>query len=432
MGILLTLRAKGARGLGARTGMIADRFGPTPSRMDGRLARYVDIAQEFGVRPTLPITASVLARHPKLIRGYVDRNVEFAIHGLVHEDHAALDLRTQRERMAKAGGIFASAGIPFAGFRGPYLRYNGATNEAARDLGLIYHSSQAVAFGVLPKDLSGAQVAAYRRALELYGAPDAEQVVVRPRDEGGLVMIPVAIPDDEIMVDRLGLDQEAQAKAWLAILRRTHERGQLFTMQFHPERIPHTGEVLEVVLREAQRLRPQVWIAALDELATWWLRRRRAVLAVEQVGDERYWVRLEGEPEATLLVRGLSPGGATPWCGRDLIAQAPAFEVGGAVKPVVGVPPSATRALLDFLREEGFAVEVSEDRERFGAYIELPSDGRFDEIAVLAEIESAPGPLVRLWRWPNGARCALAVTGDIDALTLQDFALRFWEVRRRD
>ncbi len=430
MSILLTLRAKGVRGLGARTAMIADRFGPTPSRMEGRLARYAGIAEEFGVRPTLPITASVLARHPKLIRGYVDRNVEFAIHGLVHEDHAALDFRTQRERMARAGDIFASAGVPFAGFRGPYLRYNGATDEAARDLGLLYHSSQAVAFGVLPKDLSGAQVVAYRRALELYGAPDADHVVVRPRDEGGLVKIPVAIPDDEIMVDRLSLDQEAQAKAWLAILRRTHERGQLFTMQFHPERIPHTGGALEVVLREAQCLRPHVWIAALDELATWWLRRQRAVLVVEEAGEERYWVRLEGVPEATLLVRGLSPRGATPWCGRDLIARARAFEVGGAVKPVVGVPQGAPRALLDFLREEGLPVEPSENRGRFGAYVELPSDGRFDEVAVLAQIESAPGPLVRLWRWPEGARCALAVTGDIDALTLQDFALRLWETRR--
>jgi len=44
-------------------------------------------------------------------------------------------------------------------------------------------------------------------------------------------------------------------------------------------------------------------------------------------------------------------------------------------------------------------------------------------------IEKAPGPLVRVWRWPDGARSALAATGDIDALTLRDFVVRSWETR---
>jgi len=48
---------------------------------------------------------------------------------------------------------------------------------------------------------------------------------------------------------------------------------------------------------------------------------------------------------------------------------------------------------------------------------------------VLDAIESGTGPLVRVWRWPDGARSALAVTGDIDALTLRDFVVRSWETR---
>jgi hypothetical protein len=32
--------------------------------------------------------------------------------------------------------------------------------------------------------------------------------------------------------------------------------------------------------------------------------------------------------------------------------------------------------------------------------------------------------LVRLARWPNGARAALSVTGDVDALTIRDYTRR--------
>ena len=44
---------------------------------------------------------------------------------------------------------------------------------------------------------------------------------------------------------------------------------------------------------------------------------------------------------------------------------------------------------------------------------------------LLAQIEGGDFPLVRLGRWPNGARSALCVTGDIDALTIWDYGLRF-------
>jgi hypothetical protein len=117
-----------------------------------------------------------------------------------------------------------------------------------------------------------------------------------------------------------------------------------------------------------------------------------------------------------------------PWHGLDRLAEVPGFEVEAARKPVVGLSPRTTTVMREFVREEGFVVEVSEDRERFGAYLDLPPD-EISEMGILAHLESAPGPLVRLWRWPAGARSALALTGDIDSITLQDFALRLWETR---
>ncbi|MDQ3811408.1 MAG: polysaccharide deacetylase family protein [Chloroflexota bacterium] len=398
--------------------------------MERYLRLYTDLAGEFNARPTLPITASVLARHPALITRFAHEGVEFAVHGLVHNDHAKLSLNEQYTSIAKAMAMFRSAGVPYSGFRGPYLRYNQATHEAVRSLGLQYHSSQAVVYDVMPNDLmQGAQAVAYRRALDLYRAVDAADMLVRPHDVDGLIDIPVAMPDDEIMVDRLHCDNQTQAAAWLDVLDITHEKGELFTLQLHPERVVDCAYALRAVLVEARRRQPTVWVARLDEIAAWWRRRRQARVRVDALEDDRYRVQLEGERDATLLVRGLPAVDAGAWSGRDQVARSHRFEVATAVKPVVGVSTRSPQPVLDFLREEGLPAEVSDRRERFGAYLDV-ADSTGNEVEWLAEIDRAPGPLVRLGRWPAGARSALALTGDVDSITIQDFLFRQWETRR--
>ena len=95
---------------------------------------------------------------------------------------------------------------------------------------------------------------------------------------------------------------------------------------------------------------------------------------------------------------------------------------------MVGVSPRTPHEVTRFLAEEGFASETSDERHLYGAYLDL-HEGSWSEASVLEALDAAPGPLVRMWRWPNGARSALAVTGDIDALTLRDFMTRSWETR---
>jgi hypothetical protein len=138
-------------------------------------------------------------------------------------------------------------------------------------------------------------------------------------------------------------------------------------------------------------------------------------------------VRLDADGDATLLARGLPSTQSSGWYGRDSVCLAPRFEVEGSRMPVVGVSRSSPAAIGSFLAEEGFPVEVSDDRERYGAHVDANAD--WSAARVLESIEAAPGPLVRVWRWPAGARSALAVTGDVDALTLRDFVVRSWETR---
>lgn len=427
MSFAVSLQSRGATATLTRTAQVVSRFGATTSVMARRLDRFESIAAAHGVRPTWPTTACVLERHPALLRRYAERGIELALHGLVHGDHAAIDAGRQRETIARAITVFERSGLRPLGFRGPYLRYNDDTLGALRALGVRYHSSQAFVFPHVAGSLSATAASQLALALRLYAAVDARTTCVRPRLRDGLVDIPVAVPDDEILLDRLRLSEPALSAEWLHILDLAYARGDLFTIQLHPERIAELGDALEATLIAARALRPAVYVARLDDIAEWWLRRSRFELRVTDTGDGRCRVSLTADPDATLLVRGLGVP-AAPWYGRDARTEAPVFEASAERLPIVGISPRSPAAVRWFLAEEGFGTETSDRRERYGAYVDI-GDEPWSEAEMLDAIDAAPGPLVRVWRWPDGARSALAVSGDIDALTLRDFVTRSWETR---
>ncbi|TMG46931.1 MAG: DUF2334 domain-containing protein [Chloroflexi bacterium] len=422
MSLAMSLRGRGPAGSAARTAKVLARFGATPGAMVQRLERYDALTSELGIRPTWPTTACVLARHPEVLQRFAARGAEIPVHGLVHGDHAAMDRQRQHDTIARAMELFTRAGLEPTGFRGPYLRYNQATLEVLRELGFRYHSSQAVHFPLRSEATRG-----YELALELYSAIAARDVAVIPRLRDGLVDVPVAIPDDETLVERLRWSECAAASQWCHVLDLTFGRGDLFTIQLHPERIPELGNALQAVLGAARRRVPAIFIARLDEIASWWLRRSRFTLRVTRLGGCRYRIQVGADGDATVLVRGLAIS-AEPWYGRDRRTDRFDFETESARAPVVGVSHRSPDAVHRFLAEEGLPFEISDDARAYGAHVDVAT-ARWSEGDILREIETAPGPLVRIWRWPDGARSALAVTGDVDALTLRDFVTRSWETR---
>lgn len=56
----------------------------------------------------------------------------------------------------------------------------------------------------------------------------------------------------------------------------------------------------------------------------------------------------------------------------------------------------------------------------FAIYLDITALNRMTEVQPVNRVEASPGPLVRYWRWPAGAKSAMCVTGDLDALTLLD------------
>ncbi len=418
--LLVAAQGKGSVQALRRARTIGSRYGLGPERMEQRIDRIFRIVDAADCRATLPVTAVVAARHPAVIARYAAMGMEFPVHGYLHVDHSARSLTAQLAHLRRARRALERHGVPAFGFRAPYLRCPDETLLALAANGFLYDASQAVHWEV------GAVVppAGYRRGLSFYGAFDAADRPVLPWIEDDLVRIPYTLPDDEAVVERFGWDSpEAVAACWLAILDETHRRGELFTVAVHPERIDQCGPALAAVLDAARAATPSVWIARHVDLAMWWRERSRTKIELVPLGDGQARLVVRGPDGLTLLARGIAHPGAAAPAGYRAVAD-DGLVIACARKPFVGVSPTASQPLVDFLRNHGYVVERTTRPSEYTVYRDdeefTPSSGR----QVVAEVERSADALVRIAPWPHGARSALSVTGDIDALTIGDYALR--------
>jgi peptidoglycan/xylan/chitin deacetylase (PgdA/CDA1 family) len=391
--------------------------------MERALQRFGHILEGFQCSATFPIVGLVLGRNPHMIKEYQDLGIEFASHGYRHIDFCQLSQEEQSVELLQAKELFEGMGIAVQGFRGPYLHANQDTLTVLQQQGLSYDASQALTWDVF----DGHRTPAYAHVLDFYGALSARAYPSLPSLEGNLVRIPCSLPDDEALVNRLSLVGTAQMKApWMAILHRSYELGELFTLALHPERISVCEEPLAAILSEARELDPPVWIARLDEIALWWRAREQTLVKIQEIAEARYRVTIAGPSGTVALVRGVELDAATrPWAEGYQQVQATAFTVHTPVRPLIGLSPAAAPTLCSFLQQQGYVVQVSEQDRGYVCYLDQTAFAREDQRWLLDHVERTAHHLVRLGRWPNGARSALAITGDIDALTLWDYGLRW-------
>ena len=97
------------------------------------------------------------------------------------------------------------------------------------------------------------------------------------------------------------------------------------------------------------------------------------------------------------------------------------------------------QSVIDFLLEQGYPVvqATQEEAHTFACYLNIPEgfgDARSEQMqqraALVEKIERLEVPFVRFGCWPDEGRAALAISGDIDSVTIQDFFLRILEVSR--
>lgn len=420
--VSVALKGKGLFNFLRRGVSVARHYGVSSNKMGRALAQFVGILRQFGCSATFPIPSVVLERNPHIVRMYQAQGIEFAVHGYRHVDHSQLSQAEQLAHLELAKQAFARAGIRAQGFRSPYLRWNIGTLTSLRRQGFGYDSSQGLCWDVL----DGYGTPAYRQALDFYSALSAGDYPSLPSLEENLVRLPYSLPDDEALADRLRLDTPAKMSAlWLAILRRTHELGELFTLGLHPERIAICQKPLTDVLDESRRLQPAVWIARLDEIAGWWRARAEAVVKAADTVDGKVHLTVLGPEGITVLVRNVKVDAPiAPRADGYWQVEATAFTVEASPRPFIGLSPVTSPQLASFLRQQGYVVEIGGENHHYSYYFDQAEFTADHKRPLLAEIEGGDRPLVRLGRWPDGARSALAVTGDIDALTLWDYGFR--------
>lgn len=412
--IRFVLESRGIANSLERAGQVGSRFGFNASRMARRLARYADVVAEAGSGPSLPITARVLARNPRVAAELVARGVEMCVHGLVHNDLSRLPAETQVEQIEAACTLFRRHGIPFTGFRSPYLKYNAATLAAVEKAGFIYDSNLPFYWGPLRalSDIGARQRDGLERGLRFYQPRSHPEERSLPRFIGNLVEIPVSLPDDEILLDRMNLSPDRIGRTWVEMVEAALARGEILTLQLHPERL----SILEGPLRDVLRTAAgpgRAWLASLGEVAAWWRTRTAASLTVSSTGGTHQ-----------IRASGAVPGGigmVVPATGSHEAVRVPGVAACDA-RPLVGVSPETAPALRIKIRELGYFYDITADRGACATFIETGTEpGSIERL-----LAACNRPLLMEAVWPTPYRAALAVTGDIDCLTLGDFLRRFW------
>ena len=256
------MKSKTRRQRFKRALLLPGRYGVSEKKFLRRLEDMVALLKRHGVVGTFPTTATVLERHPAIAK--ILDGMELAIHGYNHRDMSGVEKDRQESMIREAIEIFRSFNLEVNGFRAPYLRWSDSTLDAVAGVGLLYDSSIPVAWRC-GKDVDSATL--LKDALASYGV--GEVGTHFPAIRGNLVEMPVAVPDDEILIDRVDVSAtDRLTKALMAMTDSAVLSGGHLVLQLHPERFHIFGNALDDVLKHA--LEQRIWIASLGEVAKWW------------------------------------------------------------------------------------------------------------------------------------------------------------------
>ena len=380
----------------------------------------------FGCAPTFFTPGIVVERYPRFIQSLQSEGAEIAVHSYQHVDLRTLKLAEAIEQLRKAVRVFEINRIESRGFRCPYL---GCSDELldALPAGMFDYSSNRALWADVPVlDQAGDQNTIFNTLCRFYQPRPSSEVISTPWGRPNLFEIPMFVPDDLQLHDGLQLGPEEVGQAWGHVLDQTHRRGELFTLIFHPELASFCRDSFVRLLHRAQQFRPSVWVARLCDVSDWWREKSNFKVEVTEV-PTGLRLSFTCSPRATLLARGLGQcESGQVWDGAYHRLQSRVLDVPADPRPFVGLAAFAPETVVSFLQEQGYIVDTADTAARCGIYLDAATLANMTEVQLVDHIEASPTPLVRYWRWPDGAKCALCVTGDLDALTLLDYASRLF------
>lgn len=404
------------------------RYGLGAQKASHRVSHCAEVLRMAGCSPTFPTPGIIVERHPEIIRALQAGGAEIAVHSYQHVDLTAMSVERARAQIDKAVDVFKKEGIEGVGFRGPYMRSQEDLLNSLPDGMFLYSSNQTICWNVENLCSCIHRKNQFFDTLDrLYRPRSSEDAVCLPWMRRGMVEIPACIPDDIQLHDALSMKKEQVAEVWGQLTEDIYKRGELFTVLFHPELASYDELSFANLLQRAKEHNPHIWVARLREIAEWWLE-KAAFTAVVTEEDLGLRIRLNCSDRATVLLKGY-PGNryGRKWFkdyqlvkDRDLVL--PAFP-----RPFVGIETGAPDWVTRWLKNEGYLVEQGEKAAQCGVFLdEAAFQGIDNELKLVECIERAPKPLLRFWRWPDGARSALSISGDLDALSLSDYLSRLF------
>ncbi len=442
--VSFSIRTKGMGNFARRIRTVFTRFGFSEAPTRHALDIVIDSLQRYNAAPTFFIPAVVLRRHSKLITEIAHHGTEIGIHGYVHNDYRYLSEDEQYKQTKQAISVFEGTQIPYHGFRNPYLGWTEESLQVFAALGFMYESNEAVLHDVIDLGhFSPLLREGYEKSLVLFQASPCNAYSLRPHLEGILLRIPTSIPDDEMLFDRLRItDPFEVGRIWSTVMQRVYDLGGLYTLNLHPERAVSCKQALDMLLSFAYTRPLPVWIASLKEVALWWKERSQFRLKFTSQAPDHWKVEASCAPRATLLARHLivEDQAVTPWTDTTLCVQSRCFVVNAAQCPCIGVSPQSPKEVIDFLNEQGYPVVccIKNEAHTYVLYLDLPEgfgvtreEQARRKIALVQQIEELATPFLYFGCWPNGSHAALAISGDIDSVTVQDFFLRILEVHQQ-
>jgi hypothetical protein len=404
------------------------RYELSPSKAMRRIDSCINVLMDNGCAPTFFTPGIVLKRFPQFFGRLQEAGAEIAVHGYQHVDFSAYPINFGYKQLVRAVEAYNRNGIDVHGVRFPYLGY---TDEILDTIpkGLFQYSSNKAIYWNYLQDIDDDYVNIVRDTLrKLYqGAPSTDAISV-PYTRPNMLEIPVCLPDDMELIDGLNFSADDVTNVWSHILDCTHQRGELFSVIFHPELATLCEKPLNDVLRYAKLKRPYIWITRLCDISDWWTEKAgfRVEITPSVTGLHLNFVC---SSRATILVKGFDlRESGTAWDGSYQRLQAKILEMPASPRPFLGLSAKVSQKVISFLREQGYILDTTETAPSCGVYLdEAILAGLNSEIALINYIEACSSPLVRYWRWPNGTKSVLSITGDLDALSLFDYLSRLYK-----
>jgi hypothetical protein len=326
--------------------------------------------------------------------------------------------------------VFKNFGLPFSGFRCPYLSWSDELINHLPAGVFKYSSNQAIDWHIHASSVSSKPLMI--NTLDRFYAPlDSTVTLCTPYMTNGLVEIPVCVPDDLQLFDGYQLNAEQAVENWKLILDTVYQRGELFTLMFHPELFWACLAPLHETLQAASRRQPPIWIARLDQIAEWWLEKAANSVSIQ---DEHNQVKIQFNcsPRTGFLIRepGMpyqADGELAPWDGSYYRFLGKQLIFPSSPRPFVGLDQGAPDLVKSCLAEQGYILDTSPNAYLCTVYLSREAiEACASYLTLITEIEKSKGPLLRFNRWPNDTKCALSISGDLDALSLFDYSARIF------